>query len=217
MIITGFPYHFFEANQRKVDVKMLSWTECAISKDWRDWHILAGNDERTVWQNLNRFNWKLQIKVVEEEKIMGTKLYVILSLNQWHCHNIKLIMFTACISKRKCHSHFQNFKWNLSNTVQFNSFQLNSKQMKYFFRIFIWYETLNPAERQRPIWEYNYGIFITFYHFIRFLISFFHPYLKRTSNCLSTLSTIFICIFIARFPFRSNDMGLFYLSWKIIR
>ena len=38
-IVTGFPYHFFGTNQRKVDVKILSWTECAISKDWRDWHI----------------------------------------------------------------------------------------------------------------------------------------------------------------------------------
>ena len=45
---TGFPYQFFGANQRKVDVKILSWTQCAISKDWRDWHILAGGNERNV-------------------------------------------------------------------------------------------------------------------------------------------------------------------------
>ena len=52
--ITLFPYHFFGANQRKVDVKIFSWTQCAINKDWRDWHILGGNDERIARQNLNR-------------------------------------------------------------------------------------------------------------------------------------------------------------------
>ena len=30
---TGFPCHFFGTNQRKVDVKILSWTQCAIRID----------------------------------------------------------------------------------------------------------------------------------------------------------------------------------------
>ena len=48
IIITGFPYHFFGANQRKVNIKILLWIQCAVSKDWRDWHILAGNKENCV-------------------------------------------------------------------------------------------------------------------------------------------------------------------------
>ena len=59
MIVTCFPYQFFGANQQKADVKILSWIQCAISKDWRYWHILVGNDERIVWQNLNRKNWNI--------------------------------------------------------------------------------------------------------------------------------------------------------------
>ena len=46
--VTGFPYHLFGANQQKVNVKILSLTQCAISKDGCDWHILAGIDERIV-------------------------------------------------------------------------------------------------------------------------------------------------------------------------
>ena len=50
----SFPYHFSSANQWKAKFKIFSWTRCAISKDRRDWHILARNDKRFVLHNLNR-------------------------------------------------------------------------------------------------------------------------------------------------------------------
>ena len=45
----GYPYNFFWTNQRKVDIKIFIGTECEISKDRLDWHILVGNDERIIW------------------------------------------------------------------------------------------------------------------------------------------------------------------------
>ena len=50
----GFPYYFFWTNQWKADIKIFSWAKCEISKDSRDWHVLAGNDQRIISKNLNR-------------------------------------------------------------------------------------------------------------------------------------------------------------------
>ena len=52
---------FLWANQRKPDIKSFSWTQCEISKDRRDWHILAGNDWRIASLNLNRVHYKIAV------------------------------------------------------------------------------------------------------------------------------------------------------------
>ena len=55
----SYPYHFFWANQQKIDIKIFLWTQSKINKDPRDWHILAANDQRIISHNLNRLGWKI--------------------------------------------------------------------------------------------------------------------------------------------------------------
>ena len=50
----SFPYHFFWTSQQKPDIEIFSWTQCEISKDTPDWHILVGNGRRIVSLSLNR-------------------------------------------------------------------------------------------------------------------------------------------------------------------
>ena len=50
----GSSYHFFWANQWKVDIKIFSWSRCEICKDRHDWQILAENDQRIISHCLNR-------------------------------------------------------------------------------------------------------------------------------------------------------------------
>ena len=80
--ITGLRYHFIGANQRKVDIKILSPTQCEISKVWCDWHTLAGNDQRIVSHNLNRV-------VTKEHKQKATDQVVKL------CEDTSLVMYTS--------------------------------------------------------------------------------------------------------------------------
>ena len=40
------PYYFFQANQQKPDTKIYSLTQCSLTVNKCDWHILAGNNER---------------------------------------------------------------------------------------------------------------------------------------------------------------------------
>ena len=40
------PYYFFPANQQKEGTKIYSLTQCSLTVNECDWHILAGNDER---------------------------------------------------------------------------------------------------------------------------------------------------------------------------
>ena len=39
-------YYFSRANQQKVRAKIYSLTQCSLTVNECDWHILAGNDER---------------------------------------------------------------------------------------------------------------------------------------------------------------------------
>ena len=39
-------YYFSRANQQKADTKIYSLTQCSLTVNEYDWHILAGNDER---------------------------------------------------------------------------------------------------------------------------------------------------------------------------
>ena len=41
----GYLYHFYLANQQKVHIKICSWTQCEISKNKHDWHILVANNQ----------------------------------------------------------------------------------------------------------------------------------------------------------------------------
>ena len=60
-----FSYYYFWANQWKANIKIFSWTQYEINKDRRDWHILAGNDERIISHNLNRCLWVVGAYVSE--------------------------------------------------------------------------------------------------------------------------------------------------------
>ena len=47
-----YPYYFFRANQQQAGTKIYSLTQCSLSMNECDWHILAGNDEcliHIVW------------------------------------------------------------------------------------------------------------------------------------------------------------------------
>ena len=39
-------YYFSRANQQKASTKIYSLTQCSLTVNEYDWHILAGNDER---------------------------------------------------------------------------------------------------------------------------------------------------------------------------
>ena len=46
-------YYFSLANQQKVGTKIYSLTQCSLTVNECDWHILAGNDERINTHCLN--------------------------------------------------------------------------------------------------------------------------------------------------------------------
>ena len=48
------PYYFFWANQRKAGTKIYSLTQCSLTVNECDWHILAGNEERIKSHCLTR-------------------------------------------------------------------------------------------------------------------------------------------------------------------
>ena len=48
------PYYFSRANQQKANCKIYSLTQCSLTVNDCDWHILAGNDERIVEHCLTR-------------------------------------------------------------------------------------------------------------------------------------------------------------------
>ena len=50
----NYPYHFFWANQPKADIKFFWWTQCEISKDRCDWHILKGSEKGIKLHCLNQ-------------------------------------------------------------------------------------------------------------------------------------------------------------------
>ena len=68
----GFTHYFFWANQRKADSKIFSWIQCEFSKDRRDWHTLAGNNERIISHNLNRWWTKNTTFVFSQCKTFNT-------------------------------------------------------------------------------------------------------------------------------------------------
>ena len=47
-------YYFSRANQQKVGIKIYSLTECGLTVNEFDWHILAGNDKRINSHCLSR-------------------------------------------------------------------------------------------------------------------------------------------------------------------
>ena len=56
-------YHFFWANQQNGDIKLFSWTQCEISEDRCDWHIMAGKDLINFSYNLNRIKCKKMLLI----------------------------------------------------------------------------------------------------------------------------------------------------------
>ena len=42
------PYHLFQANQQKPDIKIHLWTQNKLNVNRCDWHILAGREGRIV-------------------------------------------------------------------------------------------------------------------------------------------------------------------------
>ena len=57
------PYYFFRANQQQVGTKIYSITQCILSVNECDWHILAGNDERINTHCLSQWNQGIDIKI----------------------------------------------------------------------------------------------------------------------------------------------------------
>ena len=53
------PYYFFPANQQKAGTKIYSLTQCSLSVNECDWHILAGKDERINAHCLTRLSTKM--------------------------------------------------------------------------------------------------------------------------------------------------------------
>ena len=51
---TGKSYHFFRASQQNCNLKFYLWTQYDFRVNRWDWHILAGNEERTAWDCQNR-------------------------------------------------------------------------------------------------------------------------------------------------------------------
>ena len=54
LIKSGYPYHFFWANQWKADIKIFPWIQCEISNGRLDWHSLVRNNQRMISHSLNR-------------------------------------------------------------------------------------------------------------------------------------------------------------------
>ena len=52
-------YYFYRANQQKAGTKIYSLTQCSLTVNECDWHILAGNDRRI---NLHCLTRKQSIK-----------------------------------------------------------------------------------------------------------------------------------------------------------
>ena len=50
-------YYFSCANQQKAGTKIYSLTQCSLTVNECDWHILAGNDERINSRSLTRFKY----------------------------------------------------------------------------------------------------------------------------------------------------------------
>ena len=48
-------YYFSRANQQKAGTKIYSLTQCSLTVNKCDWHILAGNDERINSHYLIRY------------------------------------------------------------------------------------------------------------------------------------------------------------------
>ena len=54
------PYYFFPANQEKAGTKIYSLTQCSLTVNECDWHILAGNNKRINSHCLTRLTLKSQ-------------------------------------------------------------------------------------------------------------------------------------------------------------
>ena len=60
-------YYFFLANQQKAGTKIYSLTQCSLSVNECDWHILEGNDKRINTHCLTRkveINLELKFQVI---------------------------------------------------------------------------------------------------------------------------------------------------------
>ena len=57
------PYYFFRANQQKADTKIYLLTQCSLTVNECDWHILAGNQERIKSHCLTRDKAKMDQSV----------------------------------------------------------------------------------------------------------------------------------------------------------
>ena len=88
-IQAGCPCHFSWANQRKADIKIFSRTQCKISKDRCNWHILAGNEERIVLHTL-----LLPFRVLQCDRftseIIGIGLFGTVIVVQWQATLTKI-------------------------------------------------------------------------------------------------------------------------------
>ena len=50
------PYNFFRVMHQQANLKIHSLTQCNLTMNGCDWHILAGNNERIVFHCLTRFS-----------------------------------------------------------------------------------------------------------------------------------------------------------------
>ena len=88
----GFPYNFYWANQWKADIKFVSWTQCEIRKERRDWLILACNDQSILSPNLNQ-----ETKIMSQINLSRTIYFSF--------HSVQQQMYIAIVWK--------NITWNV--------------------------------------------------------------------------------------------------------
>ena len=73
-------YHFSRANQQKAGTKIYSLTQCSLTVNGCDWHILVGIDERINSHCLTRFtqaqkHFTIMVRVADSwESDLGSSL-----------------------------------------------------------------------------------------------------------------------------------------------